>query len=73
MAEQLADAMLEAKAGASGDFYSREQLRRTRLMAEWIIARLPFHGMALVEQDDGLTDEARQDAYRAWLRGRAGS
>jgi hypothetical protein len=43
-------------------------MRRTVLMAEWIIARLPFHGLALVERDDGLTDEAREAAYRKWLR-----
>jgi hypothetical protein len=67
-AQALAEAMLEAKAGASGAFDSAEQMRRTGIMAEWIIARLPFHGLALVERDDGLTDEAREAAYRKWLR-----
>ena len=67
-AEALAVAMLEARAGASGDFDSAEQLRRTILMAEWVIARLPFHGLALVEEPDGLTDDVREANYRAWLR-----
>jgi len=53
---------------ASGDFDSAEQRRRTILMAEWIIARLPFHRLALVEYDDQLTHDERQDAYRQWLR-----
>jgi hypothetical protein len=67
---RLANAMLEARAGASGDFDGAEQMRRTILMAEWIIARLPFHGLALVEQDDGLTDEERHARYMKWLRSR---
>lgn len=68
LAESLATAMLEAKAGASGPFDGAEQMRRTVMMAEWIIARLPFHGLALVEQPDGLTDDERQARYRSWLR-----
>ena len=68
LAKKLAVAMLEAKAGASGNFDGKEQMRRTVLMAEWIIARLPFHDLALIEYADGLTDEQRQDRYRRWLR-----
>jgi hypothetical protein len=67
-ASLLATAMLEAKAGASGSFDSEEQMRRTIAMAEWIIQRLPFHGLALIEYSDGLSDEERQDRYRRWLR-----
>jgi hypothetical protein len=68
LARQLAVAMLEAKAGVSGNFDGKEQMRRTVLMAEWIIARLPFHDLALIEYTDGLTDEQREDRYRRWLR-----
>lgn len=66
--ERLASAMLDAKAGASGPFDGEEQKRRTILMAEWIIARLPFYDLALVEKVDDLTDEERQEEYRRWLR-----
>ena len=65
--ERLADAMLEARAGASGNFDGAEQKRRTVEMAEWIIARLAFHDLALTERVDDLSDEARQTAYRDWL------
>lgn len=68
LADRLAEAILEARAGASGPFDGTEQLRRTRLMAEWVIARLPFHDLALVEVSDGLTDEQRTARYRDWLR-----
>lgn len=64
----LAEAMLEAKAGASGPFDGAEQMRRTMMMAEWIIQRLPFHDLALVEHSDRLTDEQREAEYRRWLR-----
>lgn len=66
--DRLASAMLDAKAGASGPFDSEEQRRRTRLMAEWIIARLPFYDLSLVERMDNLTDEEREAKYRHWLR-----
>jgi hypothetical protein len=65
--ERLAAAMLDAKAGASGDFDSAEQKRRTILMAEWIIARLPFYDLALIEKVDELSDEEREQEYRRWL------
>jgi hypothetical protein len=64
----LAEAMLEAKAGASGPFDGAEQMRRTMMMAEWIIQRLPFHDLALVEHSDRLTTEQREAEYRRWLR-----
>lgn len=66
--DRLADAMLDAKSGASGDFDGEEQRVRTILMAEWIIARLPFYDLALVEKVDDLTDEEREAEYSRWLR-----
>jgi hypothetical protein len=63
----LAEAMLDAKAGVSGDFDGEEQMRLTMMVAEWVIQRLPFHDLALIEHSDGLSDEERTDAYRRWL------
>jgi hypothetical protein len=63
----LAEAMLDAKAGASGARNGHEQMRLTMAMAEWVIQRLAFHGLALIEYSDGLSDEERIAAYRKWL------
>ena len=63
----LAEAMLEAKAGAYGRD-SDEQMHLTMMMAEWLIQRLPFHGLVLVEHSDGRTEDERLERYRSWLR-----
>lgn len=63
----LAEAMLDAKSGASGAKNGAEQMWRTKRMADWIIARLPFHGLELVAADDGLTEDEREDRYMEWL------
>lgn len=67
-ASRLAEAMLDSKNGVAGARDSKEQLELTIRQAEWLIARLPFHGLAIVPHEDGLSDDERQARYSDWLR-----
>jgi len=70
MVVRLTRAMLDSKNGVSGRISTAEQMALTTDQADWLIHRLPFHGLRLVMDDDDLTLEQREDAYSRWLRAR---